>query len=438
MTVKHRIKKQVKLDLSFLEHQRPVFNSKARYVVYAKGRRAGGTEGAARKCLQLVLVDHPGCAILWVDTVHRNILRYVKRYFLPRLRPLPQSSGGEEVYRWRVMEKTMSFYNGSYIDFGSADNPENLEGFAYDYIFLNEAGIILWNEDLYHSTLAPMAIEGAGAQWFFIGAPKGKNLFSKFFQMGLNPDEPDWASFRHISSDNPIVNKDYVEKMRKRMPEQLFRQEILAEFIDDAGFFKNLDTLVGAVREVSGASGIEYVIGLDLAKQVDYTVAWVGRLDSRTGVYCERYNRLAWPTQVLRIKELARLFNNAVVLLDATSFGGAIATDDLAAAGVSVVPMVFTPRTKEEVLTALAVDIEQERLRICHHEETGTEMRAFQQITLPGGTTRLSAPPGFHDDCVIALALMNWQFGRPASFSVEDVVGIPGIGFEQSRDPLLN
>ena len=130
--------------------------------------------------------------------------------------------------------------------------------------------------------------------------------------------------------------------------------------------------------------------------------------------------------------------NNAVVLLDATSFGGAIATDDLAAAGVSVVPMVFTPRTKEEVLTALAVDIEQERLKICNHEETMTEMKAFQQITLPGGTTRLSAPPGFQDDCVIALALMNWQFGRPASFSVEDVVGIPGIGFEQSRDPLLN
>ena len=438
MTSHYRPKKAVNLDLSFLEHQRPVFNSEARYVVYAKGRRAGGTEGAARKALQLMLIDHPGCAILWVDTVHRNILRYVKRYFLPRLRPLPQSIGGEEMYRWRVMEKTLSFYNGSYIDFGSADNPENLEGFAYDYIFLNEAGIILWNAELYHSTLAPMAIEGKGAKWFFVGAPKGKNLFAEFFARGQNPDEPDWESFRHTSADNPIVNKSYVEEMRKRMPEQLFRQEILAEFIDDAGFFKNLETLVGAPREVEGASGIEYVIGLDLAKQVDYTVAWVGRLDSRRGVYCERYNRLEWPTQVLRIKELARLFNNAVVLLDATSFGGAIAMDDISAAGVSVVPMVFTPRTKEEVLTALAVDIEQERLKICHHEETMAEMRAFQQISLVGGTTRLSAPPGFHDDCVIALALMNWQFGRPASFAVNDVMTVPGIGFYQGRDPLFN
>jgi hypothetical protein len=40
----------------------------------------------------------------------------------------------------------MTFANGSVIDFGSAERPENLEGFSYDFVVLNEAGIILKKE----------------------------------------------------------------------------------------------------------------------------------------------------------------------------------------------------------------------------------------------------------------------------------------------------
>lgn len=40
----------------------------------------------------------------------------------------------------------MKFMNGSILDFGSAERPENMEGFAYDYMVLNEAGIILKKE----------------------------------------------------------------------------------------------------------------------------------------------------------------------------------------------------------------------------------------------------------------------------------------------------
>ena len=47
----------------------------------------------------------------------------------------------------------------SSLDFRSADKPENIEGFGYALIILNEAGIILKNRRLWEETIRPMAMD---------------------------------------------------------------------------------------------------------------------------------------------------------------------------------------------------------------------------------------------------------------------------------------
>ena len=41
------------------------------------------------------------------------------------------------------------------------------------------------------------------------------------------------------------------------------------------------------------------------------------------------------------------------------------------------------------------------------------ELRLYGYTTTQGGTVRYGAPEGYHDDCVIALALAAWQLHKP-------------------------
>ena len=421
------------LDLRLLEHQKRVFWNPARNIVYVKGRRAGGTEGAVRAVLDRMLPGDlpaglkPYRKALWVDTVHRNINRYVKRYFAPRLRPLPAiMPNGEPGWHWNGQDLVLSLWNGAYIDFGSSQHPESMEGFGYDVIIVNEAGIILWNEGLYYETLVPMGMEGEGADWWFIGTPKGRNLLNQMYQWGEDGQEG-WAAIRHTSFENPLVNREVIERFSRTMPEKTYRQEILAEFLDDANFFSNVAAAFRGQMEKEGEIGIGYTIGLDLAREEDFTVAWVGRADQRRGVLCDRYNKLPWPEQVRRIENLARRFNNAHVVADATGLGGLYAVDDLAAAGVAVEPFTFTSDSKAELMHNLAVELEQARLALYSHPETREELHAYRRTFTAGGKEKFEAPAPLHDDCVCALALMLHGMGWGGAGKPE-IFMIPGIG----------
>ncbi len=106
------------LELTYLKHQPQVFDCPARNVVYAKGRRAGGTRGAVTRLIELAHL-YPGSRHLWIDTVQRNIDRYVARYFRPLLKSVD--------YGWNATSRTLEFGNASYCDFASAERPESIE-----------------------------------------------------------------------------------------------------------------------------------------------------------------------------------------------------------------------------------------------------------------------------------------------------------------------
>ena len=383
--------------VTYLPHQLAVYQATAPNVVYVKGRRAGGTHGAVNRLLELAH-SRPGSRHLWVDTVHRNIGRYVRRYFLPALRGWP--------YQWRQAENSLHFSTGAYCDFGSAQRPENIEGFGYDTLWVNEAGIVLADEGLYYNTLLPMLAEASSAQAFFIGAPKGPGLFEQMYQWGQDPTRKDWASFRHASHDNPFLARATLEALRQTMPERVYRQEILAEFLEgEDAVFRDVQSIATASEE-GPLPGVRYAMGVDLARYEDHTVVWVARADNRQAIHCARWHRLPWAEQARRIAELARRFNHAQAWVDATGVGDPIC-EMLAGLGVYVSPVHLTHGTKQQLIDQLALGIEQGDVRIFPHGETLRELAAYRATPLPGGGFRTGGR-GAHDDCVIALALCYW------------------------------
>jgi hypothetical protein len=390
--------------LPWLDHQSEVFHCTAPNVVYVKGRRAGGTMGMTLRAIELCY-EKPGSHHLWIDTVHRNIGRYIPRYFLPNIPP------GE--CDWQVTKHSLVFANGSLVDFGSAQLRENIEGFGYDYLWVNEAGIVLKDDSLYYNTLRPMLLDAGSAQSFFTGTPKGRGLFQRMYYWGQDEARPDWRSFRQPSSVNTHLSAPLLEELRHEMPERVYRQEILAEFVaDESQVFNGLERAAVATPEDVPAAGAVYVMGVDLARHRDYTAVWVGRLDTQAAIHCERFHGIPWQQQVERLQVLSRRYGQAIAYADATGVGDAVC-EQLAAAGVPVCPMRFTSARKAALIERLAACLEQGTFTLVPHEPTLRELEVFEYQRTAFGGTRLTAPAGQHDDCVIALALCLWGMEQP-------------------------
>ena len=81
----------------------------------------------------------------------------------------------------------------------------------------------------------------------FISTPKGRNWLWEIYQRGVSGEEG-WQSWTFPTANNPFIAKEEIEAAKWDLPEMIFRQEYLAEFIDDAG---------GVFRRVQEAAVLE-------------------------------------------------------------------------------------------------------------------------------------------------------------------------------------
>lgn len=224
----------LKVDLSYTQPQVDIFfpGDPRKYTVVTKGRRFGATHGAALAYVEKLLCGEG--PFLWGDTIHANIDKYFERYFLPAL------NKNNIPHHFNRKNKQLTI-NGQYMDFRSADKPENWEGFGYKEIFLNEAGIILNNDYLYTNAILPMLLDYPDSRLIAAGVPKGKlnklggehKFYFLYKQAQANPKK--YKLLQYSSYDNPLLRAEDIAELEMEMelmdPEQV-RQEVYGEFID--------------------------------------------------------------------------------------------------------------------------------------------------------------------------------------------------------------
>jgi predicted phage terminase large subunit-like protein len=229
--------RELELEITYHKNQEKIlFESDARFKVIAKGRRFGLTRGFANYIIERMLEGVT--PVLWVDTVYGNIERYVDRYFIPTLKGLPKN-----LWKYRSNRNDLRIGN-SVCDFRSADNPENIEGFGYALIVINEAGIVLKNRNLWTETILPMIMDYK-AKVMIGGTPKGKtvkrtkekHLFYELFER----KSKEWKSFNFTSYDNPLLDPKEIDELVKEISPSLRDQEIYGKFVDaeTAGIIKH-------------------------------------------------------------------------------------------------------------------------------------------------------------------------------------------------------
>lgn len=213
------MKKQIDLKFKYPEFILPAINDTSHYVIVPAGRQVGKTQNFVQWLLEETMEND--CPSLWVDTVHANIDKYVERYFKPILGDVWQYC------EWNQQKKVLKLPRG-YIDFGSAQKPENLEGFNYKRCVLNEAGHILSKQGLWDNTIMPM-IKADDNRTRIIGTPKGQNRFYQLYQKGLGGD-PNYKSYKYTVYDSPFWTKEQIEEKKRDTVDVVWNQEYMAGF----------------------------------------------------------------------------------------------------------------------------------------------------------------------------------------------------------------
>jgi hypothetical protein len=379
--------------------QQRVLREAKRWNVLACGRRWGKSKLGVDRLVGPALRGYP---VGWFAPTYK-ILDPVWDEVRSLLRPLTKQSD--------ATKHKIRLATGGLVEMWSLEDGDAGRSRKYKRVLVDEAGLVPALERTWNEAVRPTLTDLRGDAWF-MGTPKGMNFFHTLYARGQDASEPDYASWQMPTTANPFIDPAEVDAARKEMPERSFTQEYLAAFLEEGGgvFRRVRDAVDEGRRENEPARpGAAYVLGVDLARVEDFTVLCV--LDGAgRQVYHERFNQISWERQLQAIVRTAEAYG-APVLLDSTGVGDPIF--EALSRQIAVQGYQFTSASKEALIDALALSIEQGELRLMDLPEQTAELMAYQYELTPSRRVRMNAPEGMHDDCVIALALANWARGRP-------------------------
>jgi len=361
----------------------------------AMGRRWGKTFMAG--VYALTVADYGG-AVAWVVPVYKNA-RAPWRFAETMIAPVAGR------LRMNRTERVIEFPSGGRLSIYSADNDVALRGEAFDLVIVDEAAQV--REETYTDVLMPTLADRDG-RIVLISTPKGRNWFWREWLRGRS-GEQDCASWTAPSAANPMPTiRRAAEMARERVGERTFRQEWLAEFVEDGGsVFRGVQNAATAPLQDKAQAGHSYAIGADWGRTNDATVFTVLDMDDRAVVAQDRFTHVEYAHQLGRLRAMHERFNPVTIIAESNSMGGPL-VEALQRMNLPVQSFNTTNASKAAAIDALALAFERGDIRILNDPTLIAELQAYEMERLPSGLYRYSAPDGMHDDCVISLALA-WQ-----------------------------
>ena len=229
----------------------------------------------------------------------------------------------------------------------------------------------------------------------------------ELYLRGLDENDPDVASFKWRTADNPLIPASEIADARRNMSERSFRSLYEGEFLDVGGsVFRNVQKAATGVLK-PGEGGRRYVGGLDLAKTVDWTVATILDEEAHEVVGWERWHGCSWELTAERVLGMTKAYPGIRWNVDSTGVGDPV-LELIERSGAQVQGMKFSATLKAQLVENLSMLIEQGEVVFPPLDILIGELEAFEASTGPTGTVKYGAPSGVHDDAVISLGLACW------------------------------
>jgi hypothetical protein len=261
-------------------------------------------------------------------------------------------------------------------------------------------------EEAWNAVIRPTLTDYQGGADFY-STPKGLNFFYTLFSRG--DQGGDWQSFQMPTTANPFIKASEVEAARVELPEDVFRQEYLAEFIQGEGaVFRNITAnLYEGTGRPADHEGHQIVAGVDWGQVNDFTVISVVCEDCRKEVELDRFNKIDWSFQRERLKIIFDKWNVSQGQVELNSIGSPN-FESLAEMGLPVTGFTMTAQSKPQIVQSLALALEKMETKWLDIPIATRELEAYEaKRSQTTGRIAYNAPQGFHDDTVVARALAN-------------------------------
>lgn len=365
--------------------QQAILNSRARFRVASCGRRFGKTMLSS-----LWLAMMPGSAIEGKPVA----------FFAPTYKLLLDVWGDMEstlkpvIRKANKTEMRLELSTGGKIDFWTLEDPDAGRGRKYARIVVDEAAHARLLKDAWEKAIAPTLTDFKGAAWF-ISTPKGLNFFYELFQRGQSDDHPDWESFHMPTTVNPYIGYDEVERYREELPELVFRQEYLAEFVTFGAGLVKPDMLMDG----QSPPHLPVVLGVDLAiserQGADWTAIVAMSRDPLSGtVYVREVerHRCAFNDVLERIKAASARWSPVEISIEQTQYQAAVVQELLR---TTTLPVRGIKPDKDKLTRFMPLLTRYEQ-RMVRHDPSGVPAWFREEV--------LAFPEGNHDDAVDAAA----------------------------------
>lgn len=427
------------------DHQRIFYsfnedNPKVRVLVAPCGTKLGKSFGSALWLAKEALTNN-GVFCVWIAPTYRKAkigYRYIKA-MLPEVDNIRCVDGKLEI---RI--------NNSYIVFLHGHDAEvTVEGEAVDRFVIDEAGKI--KEQVWHSLLTTITQTlGLG---IITGTPRGSTWYSKLFKMAKSGVNPSFMAVRLKTELSPYISKQAVALARKLLPPWLFKQYYEAEFSSQSSVFGELSHMWDGTHIKNGmlktgannrddeyieSKGVrfwvspdkddfkgEIIHGVDLAKQVDYTVFYSVNMMGKLVGYA-RYRKVSYKQTAERLRMyLERYYPHVenTIRYDATGVGvsvGESISEQFEDTKIDVVvePVVFSNSSKSEMVMGLTLAIEQGWHKVPPIVEIEDEYSSYEVSVTKQGNHSFAAPDGEHDD-IVSAAMLGASFAFNRSRAVQ-------------------
>jgi phage FluMu gp28-like protein len=368
------------------------------YITVNAGRQSGKTALSQQQALYWSL-SKSKMITYWVSPVASQAQKVYKQILemivnTPFIKSYKGSQGDIEIV----------FKNNSVIKFRSGAQENSLRGESVDYLIIDEAAFI--KESTYQEILLPM-LNVRGKKVLIISTPKGKNWFFRQYNRGII-GEDGCMSYKFTSLENPYSNPRIIQSAKDSMPSLLYRQEYLGEFVDNAAVIENIEELAIVNQINSPVPGDTYYIGIDVALKSDYNVTVIMNQHDEV-VHMDRVNNISAPALKERLVSIFNLWKPIKIYIEENNQGLPIIQDLKQIHKIrNIQGFLTTSKSKPEIINHLINAFASKKIMIIDDDVLKSELEMFTMSISPSGHVKFAAPDGFHDDCVMALAIA-WE-----------------------------
>jgi len=365
-------------------------NGKEKYYCVAIGRQFGKTLLAENQALYWA-INNNKVLVGWVSPVYSQCKKVYGEIHNAIV-------GTPYLAECNKSDLIINLVNKSVIQFFSAERYDNIRGNTFDYLICDEFAFIkkeAWTEVLKATVLV------RGKKVLVISTPKGKNHFFDIYNMAK--DNETYCSISGTSFDNPKIELSELEDAKRNLPEHVFKQEYLAEFLEDgSAVFKNIKECI----TTASATEICYA-GIDLGRANDFTVLTILN-ESGQVFYCERWRHMEWSMIISNLIAVLNRYRPRCYV-EVNGMQDAIFEQIRNAINFNknqLQGFITSSKSKQSIIEDLIVAFENREIGIPNNQDLMDEFSFFSyEYNLKTRQIHYSAPQGLHDDMVMSLAI---------------------------------